>query len=139
MEGAPWPPWSSTGVDGVAKLLPCTHTNRMSRRLACGAKLNLAAVHCKGEDEVRSLILLASCFRFVSSLDPEASPPNADKPSYYLYSTSISSSFNSWSTVYSMDLGGVELSPSMAHTGLWLGLAWSTQDLGLIRLLEGRI
>ena len=64
------------------------------------------------------MILLASCFRFVSSLDPETSPPNANKPSYYLYSTSVSPSFNSWSAVDFMDLGGVELSPSMAHTGV---------------------
>jgi hypothetical protein len=39
----PWPPWSSAGVDGVAKLLPLTHTNRMRRRSARGAKLNLTA------------------------------------------------------------------------------------------------
>lgn len=65
---------------------------------------------------MRSLILLVSCFRFVSSLAPETSPPNANKPSYYLYSTRVSSSFNSWSAGDLKDLGGVELSPSMAHT-----------------------
>jgi hypothetical protein len=41
------------------------------------------------------LILLASRFRFVSSLVRKILPPSADKPSYYLYSTSVSFSFNS--------------------------------------------
>jgi hypothetical protein len=39
----PWPPWSSAGVDGVAKLLSPTHTNHMRRRSARSAKLNLTA------------------------------------------------------------------------------------------------
>jgi hypothetical protein len=62
------------------------------------------------------LLLLASCFRFVSSLAPKTSPPNTNKPSHYLCNTTVPSSFNSWSTGDFMDLGGVELSPSMAHT-----------------------
>jgi hypothetical protein len=125
----PSPPWSSAGVDGVAKLLPHTHTNHMRHRSARGAKLNLAAaIRIRGAqamvllEEVRSL-LIASCFRFVSSLAPETSPSNVNKPSHYRYSTGISSSFNSWSTGDFMDLGGVELSPSMAHTGLTKGLS----------------
>ena len=45
----PWSPWSSAGVDGVAKLLSHTHTNRMRRRLERGAKLNLtAAIRTRG-------------------------------------------------------------------------------------------
>jgi hypothetical protein len=44
---------------------------------------------------VRSLILLASRFRFVSSLVRKILPPNAGKPCYYLYSTSVTFSLNS--------------------------------------------
>jgi hypothetical protein len=52
----PWSPWSSAGVDGVAKLLPHTHTNRIRRKLERGAKLNLtAAIRTRG---ARAIVLL---------------------------------------------------------------------------------
>ena len=52
----PWPPWSSAGVDGVAKLLPHTYTNRIRSRLARCAKLNLtAAIRTRG---ARTIVLL---------------------------------------------------------------------------------
>jgi hypothetical protein len=49
-------PWNSAGVDGVAKLLPHTHTNRMRHRSARSAKLNLAAaIRIKG---AQAMVLL---------------------------------------------------------------------------------
>jgi hypothetical protein len=52
----PWPPWSSAGVDGVAKLLPHTYTNRIRSRLARCAKLNLtAAIRTRG---ARTIVFL---------------------------------------------------------------------------------